>query len=158
MYSRILVPLDGSRRAEHALPHAARLGAEYGSELILLRVIPLVPSVRPADLSPVDFPALEEREREAAMAYLTPLCDQLAARGLNVRPALERRGDAGHAIIEFVVREQCSLVIMCSHGRTGLARWMYGGVAEKVLHNVSCQLMLVRIEKKELKDKATSTS
>ena len=153
MYTRILVPLDGSKRAEPALPHAARLAAEFGAELILLRVIPLVPTVKAKDLSPVDFPELEDRERQAATEYLTGQIERLAERGLRVRPCVERRGDSGAAIIDFVEKEKVSLVVMCSHGRSGLARWIYGGVAEKVLHHVACPLMLVRIEKKDLKAK-----
>lgn len=153
MYSRILVPLDGSKRAERALPHALRLAAEFGSELVLLRVIPLLPTIKAKDLSPVDFPELEDRERQAATEYLTPLVEELTAKGLRVSIALERRGDSGAAIVDFVEKEKIGLVVMCSHGRSGLARWIYGGVAEKVLHHVACPVMLVRIEAKELKAK-----
>ena len=153
MYTRILVPLDGSKRAEQALPHAVRLATEFGSELVLLRVIPLVPTVKAKDLSPVDFPELEDRERQAAMEYLTPIVEELTAKGLKVTTALERRGEPGAAIIDFVEKEMVSLVVMCSHGRSGLARWIYGGVAEKVLHHVPVPVMLVRIEASQLKTK-----
>jgi len=153
MYSRLLVPLDGSKRAEQALPHAVRLAAEFGAELVLLRVIPLIPTVKAKDLSPVDFPELEDRERLAATEYLTPIVEKLAEQGVRARVALERRGDAGGAIIDFVEKEKIDLVVMSSHGRSGLARWIYGGVAEKVLHHVACPMMLVRIEKGELKAK-----
>ena len=75
--------------------------------------------------------------------YLEDLAKNLRERGLEVECRIEQ-GDPASKIIELAESDAIDLVVMSSHGRTGLARWVYGSVAEKVLHNARCPLMLVR--------------
>ena len=82
-------------------------------------------------------------------SYLEQLAEPLREKGLNVETVV-RSGDAASQIVELAESEHVDLVVMSSHGRTGLTRWIYGSVAERVLHNARCSLLVVRIPPEHL--------
>lgn len=125
MFDRILVPLDGSRRAEGALAPLDWLGREAG-EILLTRACPLRPvgAGEATILLPVD--------REEARDYLERTAAGLRAQGRRVRILL-REGEAAAAILDAAAEEEASLIVLSTHGRTGLPRFIFGSVAEKVL-------------------------
>ena len=131
MFKRILVPLDGSPLAEKSLSHAQALGHKFGSHLLLLRV-----STTDKKNDPVTG-------QDPRMVYLEQIAVDLRESGLAVECRVQG-GDPSSAIIELAESDKVDLVVMTSHGRTGLARWVYGSVAEKVLHHARCPLMFVR--------------
>ena len=150
MYKLILVPLDGSRRAEAILPHAEQLAHSYGSEIVFLRVfeIPHLTS-RLAD-SRNDFEALPHLSNdelqalvENARSYLEGLCRRMADIGIRARYEVEY-GPIAATIINTAVEEQADLIAMASHGSSGLQGVYYGSVAAGVLQRVDRPLLIVR--------------
>ena len=137
----ILVPLDGSPASEQALPMALDLATRYGAQLILLRV-----ALRPEIWSLQGAPALEDRVDEhkaLCLKYLHEVQSRLDSASLmvSVEYAL---GNPSHCIVDRSKELGCSLIVMNSHGRDGLTRWLLGSVAEKVVRHASCPVMLVR--------------
>ena len=134
MFQRLLVPLDGSLLAETALVHAEALARNFQSKILLLRVN------NSTDLKGSTDPVTQQEPR---LVYLESLARGLREGGVEVECRVQA-GDPSSCIIELAESDAVDLVVMSSHGRTGLARWVYGSVAEKVLHNVRCPMMLVR--------------
>ncbi len=152
MYKKILVPLDGSPRAEKILDHVLPLAKASEAEVILLQVItpgspefiePMGPFGAPATMQPY-FDALERAEQEAA-AYMENSVARLEKQGLRARSRI-LRGEAVRSIIDIANEEAVDLVAMASHGRSGLARVFYGSVANGVLHQIDRPLLLVRAD------------
>jgi nucleotide-binding universal stress UspA family protein len=159
VYKRIVVPLDGSDLAEGVLRHAAALARRFRGELLLLQVIePLskvVAETMPTAIEPsgaaavVSVRAAEEkyeRDREAALAYLQTVRSRL--RGVRVSMEVIE-GKPGEAIVAFARQRRANLIVMCTHGRSGLARLVYGSVADHVLRHSATPLLLVRVLKHE---------
>jgi nucleotide-binding universal stress UspA family protein len=126
MFDRILIPLDGSMLAESVLIQVRRLLARRDAELILLRVVTLPPAVEADAGEPLDL--LWARATE----YLQKVSGRLACEGLRVRCKVVE-GFPANKILEVAKKEKASLIAMSTHGRTGLSRWVFGSVTEKVL-------------------------
>lgn len=127
MYQRILVPLDGSELAQTALPHALDLCRVCGATLALLHV-----------RDP------RSGSKEAARRYLDYTRRQLAADGVEVE-LIVREGHVAAAVIDAAEQERIDLIVMATHGRSGLQRVVYGSVAEQVLRGSSKPVLLVRV-------------
>jgi len=144
MYHTILVPLDGSTRAEAILPHVENLAQRYKARVIFLQV---VESVRSAVGTDMAYPRLEMQNLEQWVAeaetYLAALQGEFREKGIE---ALKRVGYSRvvEAIINTAEAEKVDVIAMASHGRTGLGRVFYGSVAAGVLHRVDRPLLLVR--------------
>jgi nucleotide-binding universal stress UspA family protein len=144
MYNKILVPLDGSHRAELILPHAEDLAKRYHATLILLQIVELEPmtvAVEPV-YTGID-PQQYQHRVEAAQAYLKARQDDLLRKGINAE-IIAGDGPVVPEIIATAEREGVDLIAMVSHGRTGLARVFYGSGAAGVLHQVDRPLLLIR--------------
>lgn len=136
MYRTILVPLDGSAFSERALPMATALARAMGANMVLMRAASA--SAFPgADPTEAQCQAVEE-----AQAYLSALATGLSGQGLSVKMATPY-GDAAEAILLEIGLRGVDLVVMCTHGRSGLGRWIYGSVAEKVLAHSPAPVLLV---------------
>lgn len=140
--SSILVPLDGSTIAELALPWALNLARLHQAELVLLRV-----GMRPDVWSVQDLEHLHAYQHEQenhCLEYLRQLESRL--KGASSPPIrLEYvSGDPGKSIVARARELDSSLIVMNSHGREGLSRWLLGSVAEKVSRHASCPVLLVR--------------
>lgn len=143
MYRTILVPLDGSERAEAILPHVENLAKRYDAKIILLQVIEPIPLG--VGIHGAYMILQEEMELRAQQAetYLRALQDILQKQELKVETCMTH-GAAVEAIIRIAEEEKVDLIAMASHGRTGLSRVFYGSVAVGVLHRVNRPLLLVR--------------
>ena len=147
----ILVPLDGSELAESVLPHVEALAKQGGAELVdvvLLRVCE--PPVISADYPPTMPLSWEEhvgqetaKHKQTCGHYLAKVEKRLTDAGLTVRSEV-LVGKPADAIADYASRNPFNLIVMSTHGRSGLSRWAYGSVAEKVLLGVCCPLFLVR--------------
>ena len=146
MYDTILVPLDGSKRAEAILPHVEQLAQRYEALVVLLQVVDLdlvTPGIGP-DGAHVMLDATEIRRRtREAESYLAGWEGEFREKGIKVRSRVVH-GCPVEAIIRAAEGEKADLIAMASHGRTGLARVFYGSVAAGVLHRVDRPLLLVR--------------
>ena len=141
---RILVPLDGSALAEQALPTASALAKATGAELLLLQVI------QPLDDRNQDILFKDAAEAQAAFAewrtnaeaYLHGKGQPFQDEGVTCLSKAEL-GDVAPTIIDTATNERIDLLVMSTHGRSGLGRWVYGSVANKVLRGVTCPLLLI---------------
>ncbi|MEW6278156.1 MAG: universal stress protein [Candidatus Eremiobacterota bacterium] len=133
---KILLPLDGSALSETALPVARALAERWKAEVLLARVVDPFVAAAPGVL-----PSLAVRmnsvEQEAAARYL----DGIRFPGSVTRHAT---GSPREALVRLAAEEGADLVVMASHGRSGLKRWLLGSVAEAVLRESPCPVLLVR--------------
>jgi nucleotide-binding universal stress UspA family protein len=144
MYQTILVPLDGSKRAESILAHAEALATKFGAKIVLLQVVePNVAVITPYDMVPYYDPKEAERQSKEANDYLLAKEGELTKLGITVKTAIES-GPVVNAILAVADRENADLIAMASHGRTGMARVFYGSVAAGILHRADRPLLLVR--------------
>ena len=146
MYKTILVPLDGSKRAESILAHAESLAVAFGAKVVLLQVVePSVSIVTPYDMVPYYDPKEAERMIEEAKQYLGGKEGELRALNIDAKSCVEN-GPVVAGILEVAEREGADLIAMASHGRTGLGRVFYGSEAAGVLNKANRPLLLVRAE------------
>ena len=146
MYKKILVPLDGSGRAEAILRHVEELAQRFKAKVVFLQVIePVHIHVSVHDYS--NDEKLEISQREAlvyrAESYLAGLKGEFREKGISAKLLVEE-GPVVSTIISVAEREQADLIAMASHGYTGLSHVFYGSVAAGVLHRVDRPLLLIR--------------
>ena len=134
MFKRIIVPLDGSIRAERAIPVAARIARASEGSIILLRVI-TIPLEIGSQIIPLSgyssSSSTLDNDINTTMTYLAAIArrDELEGIGLKMKVLT---GSAAQKIQDVIEEEQADLVVMCSHGDTGIKRFMLGSVAQKV--------------------------
>ena len=150
VYRRIVVPLDGSALAEQALPHAEALAQMTGAPLHLVRVMDPTHLGTPlGTLLSADAVALElllEDERIAAREYLERIEGDL----LDRRQAVTVEYRPGRVANELLAAAQPGdLLVMTTHGRSGLGRWFLGSVAEEVVRRATVPVWLVRVSDTE---------
>ena len=144
MFRSILVPLDGSALAEQALTPACRIAEKFGSALLLLRVVtlertlPSLPMLTPRsgdEARTTARPVMEEAE-----AYLTGLSLPTTVRPVRTQVLA---GAPPEMIVATAAASDVDLIVMSTHGRTGLVRLLYGSVAEAVLRGAAVPVLLV---------------
>jgi nucleotide-binding universal stress UspA family protein len=144
MYKKIMVPLDGSERAEAILPHVVELARCMDSEVILLRVYTTdFGQVDDYGHDPEFYEAIRAECKEKIRAYLIGLQNEHLNEGLKAK-VLAEEGSVVGTILDTADREGVDLIAMSSHGRTGLARVFYGSVAAGVLCQANRPLLLIR--------------
>lgn len=144
MFTKILVPLDGTERAEQALPTAARLARADGSTLALVRVVPMPPITGPfATGSGVEAAHITESERGEANEYLSYLSSSPTLHGITKTRSVVF-GASAATIVEEVKGQHADLVVMTTHGRAGFDRWMLGSVAEEVARHATAPVLIMR--------------
>lgn len=142
-YRRILWPTDFSGLAREALPHAVELAVEAGAELVLLHVVtPPVTYAGPEVAGPV-WADLLAKSRAAAREELRRIAAGLKGAKVRVHTVLAE-GVAFDQILRVARRLRCDLIVLATHGRTGLAHVLMGSVAEKVVRSASCPVLTVR--------------
>ncbi len=142
MYKKILVPLDGSTFAEAVLPHVCALAKCTGAEVALLRVAIrwMYDYAMPAPLP--TSPMLAESDQEPA-DYLDHVAADLRAAGFQVTTEI-CAGPVAETILEYAEGIGADLIAMSTHGRSGLARWFIGSVADKIVRGARLPVLLVR--------------
>jgi nucleotide-binding universal stress UspA family protein len=144
MYKRILVPLDGSARAERAVSVAARLARAAGGTVILMEVSnPPVGYGPYVDISgQAPLPAIVW-DNQKASAYLNTVAKDSYLAGVTTETTIFS-GPVADAILGAVESSHADLIVMSSHGRTGLSRWVLGSVAQKVVHHAPVPVLVLR--------------
>jgi len=141
MYKRLLVPLDGSKLAENALPYARAFAGAFDLQVELLSVIDSMDFARTMNAGHVrDFDPLIEAATQEGKRYLEGIAPSF---GGKVSTTVER-GVADKIIIEKAGGGKDTLIAMATRGRSGIHRWLMGSVAEKVLRGATNPLLLVR--------------
>jgi nucleotide-binding universal stress UspA family protein len=144
MYEVILVPLDGSPRAETILPYVQDIALARKSKVIFLQVIePSTLMVTPYDMVPYYDSELAERITAEANLYSSAKAGELRQLGIDAE-AMVMQGPVVRTILDVAEQRNVGLIAMASHGRTGMARVFYGSVAAGVLHGADRPLLLVR--------------
>jgi len=155
MDEKIVVPLDGSKVGEAALPYVedlvSKLSPEVKAEVILLQVIareimPAVGGTAEATTTYVQK-QLEEAEKRG-MDYLNEIGEALRSKGAMVT-AKVAIGDASEEVVKLAEEIDANLIAMSTHGRSGLSRWAFGSVTDKVLRREGrIPIIMVRAPKK----------
>lgn len=138
MFSRILVPLDGSALAESALSLAEQFIEGSEGRLILLRVVPYF-TVLAAD--PLLYEEMNRLGEDEALAYLRSIRNELPDPGKA--DIVCQVGSAADSILQYSMENDVDLIVMSSHGRSGINRWVYGSVAERIMSQAPCPTLII---------------
>lgn len=156
---RMVITVDGSKPSEGALNPGFRIAQLHDCSVTLLEVLDF----------PVDVAgALSERSRQLmqysdehrqnvvhhAETYVESLIKKYAPEGLDVEAKVFESPMVAEGILEFVSNTDTDLLVMATHGHTGLKRWAYGSVTEKVIHDAKCDLMIVHLPKDQLREES----
>lgn len=148
MYKKIMVPLDGSELAECVLPHVQTMAEAKGVQTVVF-----VRVVEPLSLTPVrgetgwlsdeEMRQLDARSKAVAESYLENLVNGLDYGKVSIqREALV--GKAAESLAEYASKNDIDLIIVATHGRSGVSRWVWGSVADKLLRSAHVPVLMVR--------------
>lgn len=149
MFKRLLVPLDGSTLAEKALDYAISLAQHYGARLDLLEVVPIAVWEWEGEMRaerPEMVDQVQEKETTEASDYLRRKEADVQAQGLAVNAYVVRGQSIAEAIIDTCEELECDVIVMSTHGLTGLQRWLIGSVAERVVRHATVPVFLIRTQ------------
>ena len=151
MFDHLLIPLDGSRLAEAVLPIATELASRFDSRLTLLSVTrPPYVAVDMSGYAYVDvIGELRDQAYAEAEEYLRKRQRELQQQGHKVEIQLVEGEPVAEMILRFVANSDVDMIVMSTHGRSGISRWVYGSVADKVLQHASVPVLLVRAKEED---------
>lgn len=145
MYQTILVPLDGSKLAECVLPHVeASIRGSQAKRVIFVRVVE--PFHQPTGDFVIDQNQVEKVEAEhklVAEKYLKEITGQVKHEGLRVESAV-LYGRVFETLAEFAEKNKADLIVIATHGRSGVSRWVWGSVADRMLRSSCVPVLMVR--------------
>lgn len=141
--NRILVPIDFSEHSKKALQYAISFAGKFRSELILVYVVE--PTIYPADFSfgQVAVPSIENELRERGKAELNNLANALVGESTPVK-TIVRTGKPYLEIIKTAAEEGIDIIIIATHGHSGVEHLLFGGTTEKVVRKAPCPVLIVR--------------
>ncbi len=150
MFERILVPLDGSQFSAQSLGYAIEIAERFGSEIILFRVVAATSS---KDVTALSAEADEvsrqmaqsqnKRNVDEAKRYLKAELQRVVAKGVN-GSIYTMVGDTAKSIIQYCKKEKVDLIIMTTHGRSGIKRAVLGSVADEVIRQAGLNVLSIR--------------
>lgn len=145
MFKHLLVPLDGSPIAESALSTAQEIATRFDGQITLFHVIDsthILPSIELLHSEAVV--SLREQADQMIRDYLRKIKINLSQEGHDVKVEIISGKSVAEAILEAVNKLEMDAIVMCTHGRGGLQRWVYGSVADKILKHATIPVVLVR--------------
>ncbi len=142
MYKKILAPLDGSELAERALEHI-KIVTEgcRAPKVVLLQVIPW-PAHPAHTLSDELIRSESEKAEAGAKDYLVKVADSLKGDGIAVETDIVY-GEPAEEILDYATQNKVDLIVMSTHGRSGVSRWVFGSVAERVLRHSATPVLVI---------------
>jgi nucleotide-binding universal stress UspA family protein len=154
VFERIVVPLDGSRLSAQAIPYAGEIGKRFDAEVILVRVLSpsglaIVPQTTGMESAiATDIIAQEARVKDVdnaanAKRYLMNWAQSLKTQGMKASYQVTI-GTPAKSIMELVIAQQASLIVMMSHGRGWFKRAIMGSVADEILRGSSVPVLIIR--------------
>ncbi len=145
MYKTVLVPLDGSKRAEAILPHVKEMARRFGAKVIFLRIQEDLLTLGHDEV--IDLSTYQQehgRCKREAESYLAGLAEKFKEKGISAKKIVSPFGSVVQSIIDTAEREGADLIAIASHGRGSLSRVFYGSVAAGVLHSIDRPLLIIR--------------
>ncbi|MFC1986926.1 universal stress protein [Chloroflexota bacterium] len=150
MYNKILAPLDGSELAECSLGHVKAIATGCSvPEVVLFRVVEPIPAHITADLaeggemSAEVYTEIEKQNRAEADKYITATAKKLKREtSITIQAALAY-GSPAEEILKYAKKNQVDLIIMTTHGRSGIPRWVFGSVADRVLRHSPVPILIM---------------
>jgi nucleotide-binding universal stress UspA family protein len=144
-FARILVPVDFSPTSESAIDYARELAARFDAEIELLHVVedPIVSGAWEPDASYLTIPELLDRFVEEGERRLGDIKNRLRNGGITVDTRVVT-GAPARGILHTAQEDGCDLIVMGTHGRTGLSHMLMGSVAERVIRTAVCPVLTVR--------------
>jgi nucleotide-binding universal stress UspA family protein len=146
MYKKILVPLDGSELAECVLPHVESIAKGCGvEEVIFLRVTEPLHQICDFGgcVSQETINSIDADNKAAAEKYLSQLIKRTRYDGVSVKPEVII-GTPAESIADYASENSADLIAIATHGRSGIGRWAWGSVADRVLRTACVPLVMVR--------------
>lgn len=143
-YKKIIVPVDGSGWSEAAIPHAADIARNNDSEVVLLHVFKPPVSEYADQLALAGQDEQLNRIRDQIKNHLMALRGQLRGQKIKARVQMIEGTGIANLICDYINDEGADLVVMSSHGRSALKRFMFGSVAHKVMQEVQVPVMIIR--------------
>jgi nucleotide-binding universal stress UspA family protein len=158
MYNRILVPLDGSVLSESSLAHVQAIARErQGSDVVLLTVLEQLKAGFPESIYGVtslkqvheEFAKANKQIRQNAENYLDSKAGDLTKAGLIVKTVViqsDSEKGAADIIIDYAKANKVDLIVMSTHGRSGISRWTLGSVTDKVIRHAGVPVLTIARE------------
>lgn len=148
LVKRIMVPLDGSMIGETAIPYAEALAQALGAKIVSFQALkPIAVTGGEGAAMPSAMQDQEdERRRTSALAYLDSMGKAFQKKGLSTSSAVSL-GSPANQIIDYAVANAIDLIAMSTHGRSGIGRWVFGSVTDKVVHAGDTAVLTVRATK-----------
>ncbi|HUE84412.1 MAG TPA: universal stress protein [Pyrinomonadaceae bacterium] len=141
----ILFPTDFSDCGNYALPYAASLARSFGASIICVHVIePMVPTVGYTGMTePLPIADISDQLEDSAGRELPKIAESEDCAGLEVEEMIVH-GEAASEIVRVAKEREVDLIVISSHGRTGLGRILFGSTAEAVVRHASCPVLVVK--------------
>ena len=147
MYNRIMVPMDGSELAECVLPHVEALAKGcQAKEVILVRAFVPFRAVNIGGeyvQNEKEITRIDADFKAEAQDYLEKVAERLNLSGIAARWAI-LTGKPSEILSEFAKADNCDLIIMATHGRSGVSRWVWGSIADRILRSACVPVLMVR--------------
>jgi len=145
MYKKIMVPLDGSQIAECVIPHIEVIAKKTAAKVELVSVIePLdIPTRGQIAISDDDIRQIDAEGKKEAGKYLNQVSDRLTKAGIKTDTVI-LSGKAADRLVRYAVNNGIDLIIMATHGRSGISRLFWGSVAEKILRATDIPVLLIK--------------
>ena len=148
MYENILVPLDGSNFAEIALPHAVAFAAKFGSKITLVSVFETPHIYQSVERDDGVLNDIHQAAIRGVSEYLERIKVDLIAQGLIVETTFIESANVPGALLQAIDDGGADLIVMSTHGRTGIDQWRFGSVAQRVARHTTVPVVLIRPKKK----------
>lgn len=146
-YQKIIVPLDGSGWSERAIPHAAEIARANDAEIILLHVFKPPASEYADQIALAGQNEQINQIREQMKQYLMSIRNQLRGRKIEATVQVIEGVGVANLICDYINDADADLVVMSTHGRAGIQRFLFGSVANKILQDVKSPVLLIRPDK-----------
>lgn len=150
MFSKILVPLDGSDLAECVFPYVADIAQKKASRVEAAFVVEHyeMPLHGGVVFDEENLREIERSAKKGADQYMKSVKERLLSKSIDVNTVV-LEGKIADSLIDYANNNGFDLIVMATHGRSGLARWMVGSVADKILHCSTVPVLLIRSESQE---------
>jgi nucleotide-binding universal stress UspA family protein len=146
MYKKILVPLDGSDLAECVIPHVESIAKGCGvEEVVFLRVVEPFQQICDFEgcVSKETIDSIDTDSEATADSYLNQLVKRIQYDGVSVKPEVIT-GTPAESIADYAAKNSIGLITISTHGRSGISRWSWGSVADRVLRSACVPILMIR--------------